>query len=92
MNYENIALAIGAIVTALGLANEKIRNAILGRATFKKETTDATDDAIETLMNRVNVLTDEFTRLSEENIKHKKAIIHFRINCKNQCDATTERD
>lgn len=89
MDKETIVLVVGAIITALSLANEKIRNAILGRATFKKETTDATDDTIERLQNRVNSLSDEFVRLNESNIATQKENFKLKSSiiakCKNNC-------
>jgi len=94
MDTDKIILIIIGILGSVATLNEKVRNFITGKATFKKEVTDATDDTIERLMNRVNTLSDEFVNLSEENIKnqkenyeHRKMIDKLKSRCKHDCDS-----
>jgi len=68
-----IALAT-SIIGALSLLNDKVRGFVLSGFSFMKDkaelklsTAEANDTILETLMNRINSLSDEYVRLSELN-------------------------
>lgn len=68
-----------AILVFIGVFNEKVRGFLLNklslgksRAEIKKNTNDANDAIIESMMSRISDLSDEFTRLSDVNIQTQK--------------------
>lgn len=74
LTTENI-IAIGtALATTFALFNEKIRSFLLRKLSFLKSKSEITRDAnaamdstIETMLNRINILSTEFVKLSESN-------------------------
>lgn len=68
-----------AILVFIGVFNENVRGFLLNKlslgkskAEIKKNTNDANDSIIESMMSRITDLSDEFTRLSQLNIETQK--------------------
>lgn len=100
LTTENIVAISTALATAIALFNEKIRGFLLRKLSFLKSKSEirrdankATDDTIETMMNRINDLSCEFVKLSEsnglaqkENFELKREVSKLRYEAKNQTD------
>ncbi len=96
-NIHTILIAIGAVVTGVILIKSKIGEILLtklqhfkSKASLKNETIQTTDVSINSLVNRVNKLTIDFTKLSEENIIDKKQNYEYQ-NLINQLEFDTQK-
>tara|TARA_R110000796_G_C14459230_1_gene424293 strand:+ start:530 stop:889 length:360 start_codon:yes stop_codon:yes gene_type:complete len=74
LNTENIIALASGLATVFALLNDKVRSFLLSKLTFlkskaetKKDTSSATDAMLDTMMNRINVLSVEYVELSEKN-------------------------
>lgn len=73
-----LGIATGILVF-ISVFNEKVRGFFVNKLTLskskaeiKKNTNDANDAIIESMMSRISDLSDEFTRLSDVNIQTQK--------------------
>ena len=96
MTTETIIALITSVIGLIALLNENVRSFILSglnmrksESELKRDASEANDAIMTTMLNRINSLSDEFIRLSEQNTNTQKENFELksRINTlENECE------
>lgn len=72
MTTGEILTAISIVSAFIAGLNKQFREFVMRKLNFRKDTTLATDDVLDSMMARINSLSDDFVKLSESNSETQK--------------------